>query len=303
MRRQPQDCRELNQKLEHASSHESPGRISGKARHVQPSPEGHDGGNQRQIQHHAGDIGQEKLAVTVQDPEAPCSPDQHSNGRKEDSNQQNGQSPALPLKSGRDGINQIWAGHNAHQNKNRGDQQQQREDSAGHPAGLLASALCKQAGVNGDERRREHPFAEQVLQHVGNPLCGTERVCRVGQTQVMPENIGADESREAAQQDSESHPERRTPDTGMGWFSLWSGVAHRCASVAYPRPPRKPGTDVSITSCPSPRRHRSPAPLRLHQWRPAPARPESRHGCCRRWKRQTCGPCASGHIPRAHSRG
>ena len=46
------------------------------------------------------------------------------------------------------------------------DRDEQGEDRAGEPAGLLALAGGQQPGVDRDERRRERLLAEQVLQQI-----------------------------------------------------------------------------------------------------------------------------------------
>ena len=47
------------------------------------------------------------------------------------------------------------------------DGDEQAEDVAGQPVGLLL-VLLEEPGVHGDERGRQHPLPEEVLQQVGD---------------------------------------------------------------------------------------------------------------------------------------
>ena len=64
-------------------------------------------------------------------------------------------------------------------------------------ARLLVLAPRAEAGVDRDERRGEHAFAEQVLQEVGDPERGVERVGRVGGAEVVGEDALADQPDES----------------------------------------------------------------------------------------------------------
>ena len=79
------------------------------------------------------------------------------------------------------------------------DQRQQRRDGAGDAVGLAALAAREQRGVDRNERRRQRALAEQVLQEVGNPERGRERVGRVvAQAEVVREDALPDQAGDPA---------------------------------------------------------------------------------------------------------
>ena len=64
--------------------------------------------------------------------------------------------------------------------ENRRDERQQRRDGAGDARRLCAFAARDERRVDGDERRGQRAFAEQVLQKIRNPEGRHERIRRIG---------------------------------------------------------------------------------------------------------------------------
>ena len=61
---------------------------------------------------------------------------------------------------------------------------------------------CKQARVDGNERRGEHAFAEEILQKVGDANGGAKGVGGGGKGEIAVENAFPNEARDAAEQNS-----------------------------------------------------------------------------------------------------
>ena len=77
-------------------------------------------------------------------------------------------------------IDQHRRGQHAQQHEHRRGERQNRADRARHPPGFLFVAFRQQPRIHRNERSREHAFAEQVLQEIGNAEGGVERVRGVG---------------------------------------------------------------------------------------------------------------------------
>ena len=96
---------------------------------------------------------------------------------------------------------------------------------------LLVLAARAQAGVDRNERGRQHAFAEQVLQEVGNAERGVERVGGVARCRSSGRRRGSGPARRSG---SEESPRPPSPPvgacgargrSGAGWW--WEGGARR----------------------------------------------------------------------------
>ena len=77
-----------------------------------------------------------------------------------------------------------------------------REHGAGDATGLLCPPLAEQLRVDGDERRAERAFAQEILQHVGHTQAGAEHVGVKTGAEVGGDDALADESDDAAEEDT-----------------------------------------------------------------------------------------------------
>ena len=93
------------------------------------------------------------------------------------------------------------AAQDTEQNEQRGAQGEQSRDGAGGLARLLLVLAGEQVRVDGNEGSGQHPFAEQVLQDVGDAERGLEHVGGVGVAEVVREHPVTDESGDAAEED------------------------------------------------------------------------------------------------------
>ena len=122
----------------------------------------------------------------------------------------------LALESRRDHGDEPRREQHAGQHQRRGHQSQQRGHRACHPAGLRVVPAGAKSGVDRDERGREHAFAEQVLQEVGDPERGVERVGGVGGAEVVREDPVPDQPDDPAEEDPRSHHHRRSGGAAPG---------------------------------------------------------------------------------------
>ena len=137
----------------------------------------------RGVPHHRRRVRQQKAPVTVQDAEAPGRQHQQAGAGKQNAHELNRQLALGAVESRRDQRRSTGRGEHADEHQQRRDKRKNREHGAGDPVGSSRSLPCEQRRVDGDERRRQHAFAEQILQEVRDAERGVERVGRVG---MMP---------------------------------------------------------------------------------------------------------------------
>ncbi len=96
-----------------------------------------------------------------------------------------------PWKSAGDHVGHKRRGEHAQQHQKRCAERQNGGNRAGYAAGFFFVALREQTGVNGDERRREHSFAEEILQKIGDAEGNVEGVRGVGKAEGVRRCAGA----------------------------------------------------------------------------------------------------------------
>lgn len=124
-------------------------------------------------------IGDEELAVTVENTEAPSGSNKEAGAGEEDAHEKDGKFAFFAAESRGDGFNQPRSGENTEKYEHRSAQGEQSGDCAGRFARFFLIAACKQAGVNGNEGGRKDTFAEKILQEVGNAESSIEGVSDV----------------------------------------------------------------------------------------------------------------------------
>jgi hypothetical protein len=149
--------------------------------------------------------------VAVQDAEAPRGQDQQPDPRGQDADEADGQVAALAGEAGgQQGRQRV-----GQQDRDEGDRTGQHGDQAEHRARdlarILLAVLLQQAGVDRDERRGQHAFAQQVLHEVGDAIRGRERVGHARQAEEVGEGALANESAEPRGQDPRGNQRRVAP--------------------------------------------------------------------------------------------
>ena len=81
-----------------------------------------------------------------------------------------------PSKPGAMAIDQVRRRQHAQQHEHGDGERQDRAHRAGYASGFLLVLLRQQARIHRNEGRREHAFAEEILQEIGNPEGRVERV-------------------------------------------------------------------------------------------------------------------------------
>src|SRR5579875_214214 len=103
------------------------------------------------------------------------------------------------MKSGSNGINQPGSGKDSGPDQYRRHQKKQGEDGLSQPGSFLMTSLRTQTGIYRDERCREHAFAEEVLQKIGDAEGGAKGICRSGSTKIMRKDALPDQTNHAAE--------------------------------------------------------------------------------------------------------
>ena len=110
------------------------------------------------------------------------------------------------FKAGRDGVDQPRRGEHAREHEHGDDEREHRRHRARHAPRLFFLTAREKVGVDRNEGRREHAFAEEVLQEIGNAEGGVESVRRIrAQAEVVREDAQAHQAHETAEQDARRH--------------------------------------------------------------------------------------------------
>ena len=112
------------------------------------------------------------------------------------------------MKAGRDHVDQQRSEQHAKQHHRGCNQHEEGEDGGGGAGGLFVALFGIEAGVDGDERCREDPFAKEVLQHVGDAEGGLEGVGSHGVAEVVGEDALTDEADDLGKHDAGGDGER-----------------------------------------------------------------------------------------------
>jgi hypothetical protein len=147
--------------------------------------------------------------VAVQNTEAPCGENEKPRSRKQDAHNPNGQFAFFAAESRRNRVNQVRRRQNAEQDKDGSAEGEQGRNGPGGAASFLVFIARNERGVDGNKRSGEHSFAKQILQRIRNAEGRLERVRGVGIPKVMRKYAVANESRDAAQENSGRNEERR----------------------------------------------------------------------------------------------
>ena len=139
---------------------------------------------------------------------------------KQDPNELDGQLALLAGETWRDGGDQQRRREDADQHEDGDDEREQRADGARDAVGLLPLAARDERGIDGDERRGQRAFAEQVLQEVGDAERRVEGVGGVGlEAEVMREDLESDETGKTTEEDARGDEHRAATGSRVRGFA------------------------------------------------------------------------------------
>ena len=204
-----QHHRHLHDELQRAADDRSPRKRHGKARQRQVGAVDDERGDHRGVPHHRRGVRQQEPVMAVEHAQAPRGKDEQPGAGKQHADDLNRERALLARESRSDDRDQRRRGEDSGEHDGGHDERKERGDCAGDPVGFAPLAARDERGVDGNERRRQRALAEQILEEVGNPERGVERVGRVGlQPEVVRENPQPDEARQAAAQDAHRDQKR-----------------------------------------------------------------------------------------------
>ena len=141
--------------------------------------------------------------MAVQDAEAPRGRDEQAGAGEQHAHEPHRQLALRAGEAGGDETDHERRREDAEQHQHRDAERQQREDRARRLRGGVVLAAGAQRRVDRDERAGERPFAEQVLEQVGDAERLVEGVGRLGLlAEIFREQRDADEARQAADEDA-----------------------------------------------------------------------------------------------------
>ena len=168
--------------------------------------------------------------MAIQYSQTPGRKHQQPRAWKENAHQRNGQIALRSGKPGRDDVDQPGRHQHADQAQYRDRQCQRRAHRARHLARLFLLAFGQQSRVDRDKGRRQHAFAEQVLQKIGNSKCGVEGVRGVrAQSEIMREHAQPHQSDQAAEQNTGGY-QKREPACAFSFAGNQVAIIQRAPS-------------------------------------------------------------------------
>ena len=169
----------LHPELQGPADHSGPGQVNGDGRQLVGAVED-ERHNHREVPRDGRHVGQEKLVVRVENGQTPGREHEQTHARKQDADQLDGEPEFFTsVEHAREAHDRRREG-DAEQDDDRRDHDEQAQNGAGHAVGVLLLRLLQQPGVDGYQRRRQHAFAQQVLQKIRNAQRGVEGIGHVG---------------------------------------------------------------------------------------------------------------------------
>ena len=149
--------------------------------------------------------------MAVQNPQAPGGKHQQPGAGEKNPHQRNREVALGSGKPRRDEIDQPRRRQHAGQTQHRNRQRQCCRHRARHSARFFLLALGQQARVDGNERRRQHAFAEKILEKIRDAKRGVEGVGRIrAQSEIVREHAQPDQTHQAAEQNAGGHQKRES---------------------------------------------------------------------------------------------
>ena len=203
---------------------------------------GDDGG----APHHRRGVAEEELLMAVQHADAEGRQHQERDARKEDAHQVDREGARLSGKTGSDGVEQPRRRQHADEREDAGDQRQEPGDGASHLARLFLFALRPQRRVDGNERRRQHAFAQQVLQEIRNAESRGVRICGGRSPEIVAKHALPHKSGEPAEKDARTDQQRGSGGarhlrrSGCSRRDVVLRIGHEARRIPSPGPSRAP---------------------------------------------------------------
>ena len=145
--------------------------------------------------------------MAVEDAQAPRRKDEESGAREEDPRELNREVAPLARESSGNQGNQEWREEHTGKHDDCGREGESYRHYAGKPVRFLLFVAAEETGIFGNEGRRENAFAKQILQQVGNPDGGVERVGGERAAEVEREDLVPDEPGYATEKNPGAHEE------------------------------------------------------------------------------------------------
>ena len=142
----------------------------------------------------------------VEDAKAPRRQHQHAGAREEHAHERDRQLALLSAEPRREHRDDPRRAEHADEGQRRDNQRDETENRSRHLRGLSGTLLRAQARIDRDERSGERALAEQILEKIGNPERGVERIGRVGlQAEEVRECPDAQQAKDPAREDTSAH--------------------------------------------------------------------------------------------------
>ena len=138
--------------------------------------------------------------MAVENPEAPGGKHQEAGSREQDPHQPGYHLPLGAVETHRDDRGNCGSEGHSQGNQDRDRHPEESRHRARYLPGFLPALLGVEPGVHRNERGAQHPFAEQILEEIGNPEGRGERIRRIGETQVVGQDALPDETGDPAEQ-------------------------------------------------------------------------------------------------------
>ena len=196
------DCGKLHRKLQPAANDRTDCHQHREPRLRVPAPAPQQRRNHGDVPDDGGSVGKQKLAMAVENSQAPCRQHQHRRAGKQNLHQPDGEYPFVAMEPRRNEIDEPWRGKDTHDHQQCGDEKQERKDCLGELRGFFMTLLRIEPGIHGDEGRRKHAFAKEILQKIRDAKRGAKCVCGIGVAEVVRKDAIADQPHQTAKQNT-----------------------------------------------------------------------------------------------------
>ena len=225
IRRDAEHDRQLHGELQRRAENRSPCEDQREPRQRGARTERDERRDHRDVPHHAARVGQQESPMAVQDAEAPGRHGEQPRAGKQDADDPDREVALLAVESRRDRRDEQRRRDDADEHEHRDDEREQRGHRAGHAVRFAAIAAREQRRIDRNERSRERPFAEQVLQEIRDAERRRERVGGVvAEAEVVREDALANEASQPAQENS-GGDKRRAAGLSQCPLLAWPGRA------------------------------------------------------------------------------
>ncbi len=215
----------------------------------QPGGRHDEAGDPRDVPDGRGRIRQEETAVRVQNPETPGRNDHEARHREEQARERHRERARFAGEPGTEDGRERRRERDPDQRQRAGGEQQQPENRAGESAAGPLVALVERS-INGNERRGQRAFAQQVADCVGESLADAQGVRRPAVSDVMGYRALADIPEHAGEEDAGRHPRgaaAATTGQDVGFLRRGSS-SRRCMNCSSSRIPATERFSSSISA-------------------------------------------------------